>query len=271
VRGPRPAADPPRERDSPCASSGISSLSSCWVPSPSAASARPAASWPGPPRARPRPGRSARPLPGPAPTRPGPAGRCWTPAAACARPGASSAGGPGGLHRRRPSTLGQLLGADSVHQALVTTKYQDQVVGADRAAVDRVERLAGRWRRLPPSWPTRPSARSAAGPPGRMSGARPARARTTAPTWSWPPTAAPGWAATGEPGSVARRRPGRSGQPGPGRPGVLRPQHGDPGSIHHVGMYVGGGAMVEAPYSGARVRIASIGRGDFIGAVRPTG
>jgi cell wall-associated NlpC family hydrolase len=25
---------------------------------------------------------------------------------------------------------------------------------------------------------------------------------------------------------------------------------GDPGSIHHVGMYVGGGAMVEAPYSG---------------------
>jgi predicted RNase H-like nuclease (RuvC/YqgF family) len=42
---------------------------------------------------------------------------------------------------RRPSTLGQLLGADSVHQALVTTKYQEQVVGADRAAVDKVERL----------------------------------------------------------------------------------------------------------------------------------
>jgi septal ring factor EnvC (AmiA/AmiB activator) len=40
-----------------------------------------------------------------------------------------------------PSTLGQLLGADSVHQALVTTKYQEQVVGADRAAVDKVERL----------------------------------------------------------------------------------------------------------------------------------
>ena len=46
---------------------------------------------------------------------------------------------------------------------------------------------------------------------------------------------------------------------------------GDPGSIHHIGMYVGGGAMVEAPYSGARVRVASIGRGDDIGAVRPTG
>ena len=32
-----------------------------------------------------------------------------------------------------PSTLGQLLGADSVHQALVTTRYQERVVGADRA------------------------------------------------------------------------------------------------------------------------------------------
>jgi hypothetical protein len=31
------------------------------------------------------------------------------------------------------------------------------------------------------------------------------------------------------------------------------------------------GAMIEAPYSGASVRIASIGRGDYLGAVRPTG
>jgi cell wall-associated NlpC family hydrolase len=46
---------------------------------------------------------------------------------------------------------------------------------------------------------------------------------------------------------------------------------GNPGSIHHVGMYLGGGAMIEAPYSGVRVRIASIGRRDYIGAVRPTG
>jgi outer membrane murein-binding lipoprotein Lpp len=30
-----------------------------------------------------------------------------------------------------PSTLGQLLGADSIHQALVTTRYQEEVVGAD--------------------------------------------------------------------------------------------------------------------------------------------
>jgi peptidoglycan DL-endopeptidase RipA len=46
---------------------------------------------------------------------------------------------------------------------------------------------------------------------------------------------------------------------------------GDPSTIHHVGMYVGGGPMVEAPYSGASVRVASIGRGDDAGAVRPTG
>jgi hypothetical protein len=35
-------------------------------------------------------------------------------------------------------------------------------------------------------------------------------------------------------------------------------------------MYIGGGAMVEAPYTGARVCNASIGRRDYIGAVRPT-
>jgi cell wall-associated NlpC family hydrolase len=45
----------------------------------------------------------------------------------------------------------------------------------------------------------------------------------------------------------------------------------NPSTIHHVGIYAGRGLMVEAPYSGASVRLSSIGRGDFIGAVRPTG
>jgi peptidoglycan DL-endopeptidase CwlO len=45
----------------------------------------------------------------------------------------------------------------------------------------------------------------------------------------------------------------------------------NPATIHHVGMYVGRGLMVEAPFSGASVRLSSIGRGDYIGAVRPTG
>jgi peptidoglycan DL-endopeptidase CwlO len=39
--------------------------------------------------------------------------------------------------------------------------------------------------------------------------------------------------------------------------------------IHHVGIYVGGGEMIEAPYTGARVRYASAFRGDYAGACRP--
>ena len=39
--------------------------------------------------------------------------------------------------------------------------------------------------------------------------------------------------------------------------------------IHHVGMYIGNGQMVEAPYSGAQVRINSISRSDYVGAGRP--
>jgi len=46
---------------------------------------------------------------------------------------------------------------------------------------------------------------------------------------------------------------------------------GDWRSIHHVGLYVGGGLMAEAPYSGARVRLASINRGGWFGAARPGG
>lgn len=45
----------------------------------------------------------------------------------------------------------------------------------------------------------------------------------------------------------------------------------DPDTIHHVGIYIGKGQMVEAPYTGGRVRIASIHRGDLIGATRPSG
>lgn len=44
----------------------------------------------------------------------------------------------------------------------------------------------------------------------------------------------------------------------------------DPGTIHHVGVYIGGGNMVDAPYTGADVRIDSIyAPGEPIGAVRP--
>jgi hypothetical protein len=40
-------------------------------------------------------------------------------------------------------------------------------------------------------------------------------------------------------------------------------------SIHHVGLYIGNGRMVHAPYSGTRVRVSSIGRRNFVGAARP--
>jgi len=39
--------------------------------------------------------------------------------------------------------------------------------------------------------------------------------------------------------------------------------------IHHVGIYIGNGNMIEAPHSGTNVRIASYQRGDYAGAVRP--
>jgi len=39
--------------------------------------------------------------------------------------------------------------------------------------------------------------------------------------------------------------------------------------IHHVGIYVGNGTMIEAPHSGTVVRYASIYRSDLVGAGRP--
>ncbi|MFA1549245.1 NlpC/P60 family protein [Actinomadura chokoriensis] len=45
----------------------------------------------------------------------------------------------------------------------------------------------------------------------------------------------------------------------------------DPDTIHHVGVSIGDGRMVEAPYTGATVRISSIHRSDLIGATRPSG
>jgi cell wall-associated NlpC family hydrolase len=44
---------------------------------------------------------------------------------------------------------------------------------------------------------------------------------------------------------------------------------GNPGTIHHVGMYIGKGLMVEAPHTGAVIRTSSIWRPSYAGAVRP--
>ncbi|WP_214107444.1 C40 family peptidase [Acrocarpospora catenulata] len=43
----------------------------------------------------------------------------------------------------------------------------------------------------------------------------------------------------------------------------------DPGTIHHVGIFIGRGRMVHAPQTGDVVRIASMWRHDLVGATRP--
>ena len=43
----------------------------------------------------------------------------------------------------------------------------------------------------------------------------------------------------------------------------------DAGSIYHVGLYIGDGQMIEAPYTGANVRISSVNRASFFGFARP--
>ena len=39
--------------------------------------------------------------------------------------------------------------------------------------------------------------------------------------------------------------------------------------IYHVGLYVGGGTMIEAPYTGEVVRYASVDRSSLFGFARP--
>lgn len=45
----------------------------------------------------------------------------------------------------------------------------------------------------------------------------------------------------------------------------------DPATIHHLGLYVGDGRMIEAARTGTLIRYASIDRPGYIGAVRPSG
>jgi cell wall-associated NlpC family hydrolase len=269
-----------------------------------------------------------------------------------------------------PTAIGQLLGAESVHQALTTATYQERVVGADRVAIERVQRLERELaelaaelasqrrrqerlqrrlaaqreriearldaqrhylsrltkevkrailqeRRRQEELRRRALLRRLAAERAAQRRAARARAAAAARGFAWR-----GAAPARSPSGAARQavafamaqigKPYVWGAAGPSAydcsglvlaayrsagiylPRVSRAQWyagphlslgelapGDlvffaydvraPSTIHHVGMYIGGGAMVEAPYTGARVRTSSIGRRDYIGAVRPTG
>ena len=43
----------------------------------------------------------------------------------------------------------------------------------------------------------------------------------------------------------------------------------DPGTIHHVALYIGNGQMIHAPHTGDVVRIASVYSDGLIGFARP--
>ncbi len=42
-----------------------------------------------------------------------------------------------------------------------------------------------------------------------------------------------------------------------------------PAGVEHVGLYVGGGEMIDAPHTGALVRLDRAGQSDLVGATRP--
>lgn len=54
------------------------------------------------------------------------------------------------------------------------------------------------------------------------------------------------------------------------RPGdlVFFADGSSPQSIYHLGLYIGDGNMIEAPYTGAQVRISTIYRSSLYGATR---
>ncbi|NGO73315.1 bifunctional lytic transglycosylase/C40 family peptidase [Streptomyces boncukensis] len=56
----------------------------------------------------------------------------------------------------------------------------------------------------------------------------------------------------------------------PGDLVFFAPDLNDPRSIDHVGIYVGGGQMIDAPYTGAKIRFDPIDSPNYFGATRPT-
>ncbi|HEX3980733.1 MAG TPA: C40 family peptidase, partial [Acidimicrobiales bacterium] len=52
-------------------------------------------------------------------------------------------------------------------------------------------------------------------------------------------------------------------------PGDLVFYGSGPSGVEHVGLYAGGGEMIDAPHTGALVRLDRAGQSDLVGATRP--
>lgn len=166
--------------------------------------------------------------------------------------------------RAREGKLVASLGKAKAHAAARRTQGRGlSVPGTDRGAI--VARAALKWIGTPYSW----GGGSASGPTiGIAQGAH-----TVGFDCSGLVTYA--WAKAGVPLAHYATTQYYSG-PHPSR-AALRPgdlvffahNPADPETIHHVGVYVGHGEMVEAPFTGAKVRVSSAFRPDYAGATRP--
>jgi cell wall-associated NlpC family hydrolase len=47
--------------------------------------------------------------------------------------------------------------------------------------------------------------------------------------------------------------------------------YGTPANVHHVGLYIGGGLMIDAPDFGQRVKSEPYNETGYLGATLPTG
>ena len=231
---------------------------------------------------RPRPGRAAAPggrgpggqagRPGRAPgAAPGPPGRQAPPDRVPAGrpaplPQAPGPPAPASRGRRTPTP-----GAAAAPGAAAPAGRRAGGPGAGRRPQQHVVGLIGRGRR--PLRGRRPGGRVRQGPAGQavpVGGVRAELVRLLGPDHGRLPQRR-GVAAPGQPGPVGRRPPRRPRRPRPGGPRVLRPQPRQP-EHHPPRRHVHRRRRHDrGPYSGASVRVASIGRRDYIGAVRPTG
>ena len=70
-------------------------------------------------------------------------------------------------------------------------------------------------------------------------------------------------------GAVRQAKKSRSSEARPGDLLFYAYDVSDPGTIHHVALYIGNGQMIHAPHTGDVVRIADVYSDGLIGFARP--